>query len=122
MVWIEDSETQEIKHFGTTCATAPAKWFGVEKEIKQALLTFNAKQRALFQLSHGIYRKAGGTYTGNGQDGWKAKPPQGGFFCGLMKKLLTSFGYHVQCSHSINKHRRTKWKNLKSQASTTIRP
>jgi len=72
VVWIEDSETQEIKHFGTTCATAPAKWFGVEKEIKQALLTFNAKQRALFQLSHGIYRKAGGTYTGNGQDGWKA--------------------------------------------------
>lgn len=72
VVWIEDTETQEIKHFGTTCAAAPVKGFGVEKEIRGAISTFKARQQALFRWSHKIYRKAGGTYTGNGQDGWKA--------------------------------------------------
>ena len=72
VVWIEDTETQEIKHFGTTCAAAPAKGFGVDKEIKRAVSTFKAKQQALWAHAHHIYRKAGGTYSGNGHDGWKA--------------------------------------------------
>ena len=72
VVWIEDTETQEIKHFGTTCAAAPVNGFGVEKEIRGAISTFKARQQAFFRWSHKIYRKAGGTYTGNGQDGWKA--------------------------------------------------
>lgn len=72
VVWIEDTETQDVKHFGTTCAAAPIKGFGVEKEIKRAVSTFKAKQQAFWSLAHKIYRKAGGAYTENGQDGWKA--------------------------------------------------
>lgn len=72
VVWIEDTETQEIKHFGTTCAAAPVKGFGVEKEIRSAISTFKARQQALWGWAHKMYRKLGGDYTGNGQDGWKA--------------------------------------------------
>lgn len=63
VVWIEDTETQEIKHFGTTCAAAPVKGFGVEKEIRGAISTFKARKQAFFRWAHKIYRKAGGTYT-----------------------------------------------------------
>jgi hypothetical protein len=72
VVWVEDIETQAVKHFGTTCATAPAKGFGIEKEIRSAVSTFKAKQQAVAAWAHKLYRKAGGTYTGNGQEGWKA--------------------------------------------------
>lgn len=72
VVWIEDTETQEIKHFGTTCAAAPVKGFGVDKEIKQAIRKFQDQTQAVWRYAHSLYRKAGGTYTGNGQDGWKA--------------------------------------------------
>lgn len=72
VVWIEDIETQEIKHFGTSCAAAPVKGFGVEKEIKQAIKKFKDQQQAMWAYAHRLYRKSGGTYTGNGQDGWKA--------------------------------------------------
>lgn len=72
VVWIEDTETQEIKHFGTTCAASPVKGFGVDQEIKQAVATFKDRQQALWSIAHKLYRKAGGNYTGNGQDGWKA--------------------------------------------------
>lgn len=39
VVWIQDNELSEIKHFGTVCATQPAKGFGpdVEKAIKSAV-------------------------------------------------------------------------------------
>lgn len=39
VVWIQDNELGEIKHFGTSCATQPAKGFGpaVEREIKSAV-------------------------------------------------------------------------------------
>ena len=38
VVWIEDLETGEVKHYGTTCATNPAKAFGVKvnKAIRNA--------------------------------------------------------------------------------------
>jgi hypothetical protein len=72
VVWIEDTETQEIKHFGTTCAAAPVKGFGVDKEIKQAIRKFQDQEQARWRYAHSLYRKAGGKYTGNGQDGWKA--------------------------------------------------
>jgi len=32
VVWIEDTESGEIKHFGTTCAVSPIKGFGIVKE------------------------------------------------------------------------------------------
>lgn len=39
VVWIQDNELSEVKHFGTVCATQPAKGFGpdVEKAIKSAV-------------------------------------------------------------------------------------
>lgn len=72
VVWIEDTETQEVKHFGTTCAASPVKGFGVDKEIKQAVRKFQDREQAVFRYAHSLYRKAGGKYEGNGQDGWKA--------------------------------------------------
>ena len=72
VVWIEDTETHEIKHFGTTCAVAPVKGFGVEKEIKRAVALFKSKQQSFWSWAHKIYRKSGGTYAGNGLDGWIA--------------------------------------------------
>ena len=72
VVWIEDTETQEVKHFGTTCAAAPVKGFGVDKEIKHAIRTFQDQQQAVWRYAHSLYLKARGTYTGNGQDGGKA--------------------------------------------------
>lgn len=72
VVWIEDTETQEIKHFGTTCATAPIKGFQLDREIKRAIGDFEARQQALWAAVHRLYRSKGGTYSGNGRDGWKA--------------------------------------------------
>lgn len=42
VVWIEDTETGEIKHYGTTCATNPAKAFGhkVAASIRSASTKF----------------------------------------------------------------------------------
>ena len=72
VVWIEDTETQEIKHFGTTCAASPVIGFGADTEITSAIREFQDHARAVLTYAHRLYRKAGGTYTGNGKDGWKA--------------------------------------------------
>jgi hypothetical protein len=43
VVWIEDTETGDINHFGTSCATQPAKCFGISKsEINSAVRKFEA--------------------------------------------------------------------------------
>jgi hypothetical protein len=42
VVWIEDTETGAISHFGTTCAESPAKAFGVTSEIRAAVRKFQA--------------------------------------------------------------------------------
>lgn len=70
VVWIENEETGEIKHFGTTCAAKPAKGFGVDKEIKAAIAAHDGRRQFWLRIAHREYRKAGGTYTGNGADGW----------------------------------------------------
>jgi hypothetical protein len=70
VVWIEDTETQEIKHFGTTCAAAPVKGFGVDKEIKKAIRDFQDREQAVFRYAYSLYRKAGGDMEGNAQTGW----------------------------------------------------
>lgn len=72
VVWIEDLENGDIKHFGTTCAAAPVKGFGVDAEIKQAIVAFQEKTKAAWALAYHMYRKAGGKYIGNVNDGWKA--------------------------------------------------
>ncbi len=42
VVWIEDTETLEVRHFGTTCAANPAKAYGLKREIAKAVRDFEA--------------------------------------------------------------------------------
>jgi hypothetical protein len=63
VAWIENEETGEIKHFGTVCATAPAKGFNVEREVKAAIANFDNQQRAIALRAHHEYRKQGGKYA-----------------------------------------------------------
>jgi len=70
VVWIEDTETQEIKHFGTTCAASPVKGFGVDKEIKKAVAKFQEKEQSILRYSYSLYRKEGGTLEGCAATGW----------------------------------------------------
>jgi len=37
VVWIEDTETGKVEHFGVVCAANPAKAFGLKKEIQSAV-------------------------------------------------------------------------------------
>ncbi len=46
VVWIEDTETLEIRAFGTTCALSPVKAFGLGKEIKKAVRDFESEIKA----------------------------------------------------------------------------
>jgi hypothetical protein len=46
VVWIEDTETSQISHFGTTCASSPAKAFGLQQEIKKAIKDHEKAQKA----------------------------------------------------------------------------
>lgn len=50
VVWIQDNELGEIKHFGSVCATQPQKGFGpvVEKEIKSKIREFTERKRQCF--------------------------------------------------------------------------
>lgn len=75
VVFIEDTETGEVQHFGTTCATAPSKGFNVDKEVKQAIA--DAKQRAevLARLAYAAYKKAGGQYVPSGPYSWTPADP-----------------------------------------------
>lgn len=42
VVWIEDTETLEVRHFGTTCAANPAKAYGLKREIASAVREWEA--------------------------------------------------------------------------------
>lgn len=67
VVWVEDTETGEIKHFGTTCANQPAKGFGLKKEIAEGLRSMKAKQEMIWRAAWGLYRASGGQ-TIQGED------------------------------------------------------
>ena len=84
VVWIEDTETGDINHFGTSCATRPAKCFGITtKEINAEIRKFeaaeltkrNAARHARFLAA---IDKAESLYTG----GWdkKESPLKPGMF------------------------------------------
>jgi hypothetical protein len=62
VVWIENSESGEIKHFGVVCATNPAKGFDVVKEIKVAMGRYAARVKMVNYLAHVEYKKAGGKH------------------------------------------------------------
>lgn len=62
VVWIEDVEAGDIKHFGTTCATTPSKGFHLDKEVREAISRHDSYVKCLNQIAHVEYKKAGGTY------------------------------------------------------------
>lgn len=80
VVWIEDTETGVVSHFGTTCADSPAKAFGVTAEIRAAVRKFQsdakkaakaaehaaamAKAREEYNRWLPVYEEAKSTYTG----------------------------------------------------------
>ena len=46
VVWIENVETGDIQHFGTSCATNPAKAFNLKREIAKAVRDFDTAAKA----------------------------------------------------------------------------
>lgn len=79
VVWIEDTETNEIKCFGTTCAIQPAKGFDCQKEIKtavnRAVRDARDRQQAIWTFAYKAYRKAGGSWIKT-DDGEKQTQPE----------------------------------------------
>ena len=71
VVWIQDNESGDIKHFGTTCALSPVKGFGVDAEIKKAIKKHSEQMVAAGTQAAFAYRRAGGKYSGNAMTGWK---------------------------------------------------
>lgn len=63
VVWIENTETGDIKHFGTTCAASPVKGFGLDKEIKSRINQFKDVQDFCWKRASHQYKAEGGTYT-----------------------------------------------------------
>lgn len=72
-VFIRNTETDEVKHFGTTCATSPVKGFGVDKEIKAAIKRADDYIKTLNALAFYAYRRAGGKFITNA-DGMSGRP------------------------------------------------
>jgi hypothetical protein len=84
VVWIQDTETGVVSHFGTTCAESPAKAFGISTEIRAAVRKFQsdakkaakaaerAAEHAAAMAKHleradefrAAYEEAKATYTG----------------------------------------------------------
>lgn len=66
VVWIEDTETGEIKCFGSTCALQPVKGFDCVKEIKSAVAKASREaaewQQRVWGWARMQYRKAGGKF------------------------------------------------------------
>lgn len=63
VVFIEDTETNEIKHFGTTCAIDPYKSFDVDSEVKQAIRKFDGEQQVFWSRVNAEYKARGGKYA-----------------------------------------------------------
>lgn len=63
-VAIEDSESGEIRYFGTTCAMQPVKGFGIEKaEMARSMSAFKTAQSNLWSKARRIYRERGGKFV-----------------------------------------------------------
>lgn len=62
VVWIYDTETGDEKHFGTSCASSPAKGFNLDKEIKAAVRSVNSAMKYAWASAARRYRASGGTY------------------------------------------------------------
>lgn len=76
VVWIVDLETGEEKHFGTTCALAPSKAFGLDREIKQGIRDAEHALRIRWTRAWDAYRKAGGATEQYAPGQWRATDRQ----------------------------------------------
>lgn len=72
VVWILDNETGAEKHFGTTCAMAPSKAFGLDREVKQAMRDNDNAMQVRWARARQAYRAAGGTYDTIAPGKWRA--------------------------------------------------
>jgi hypothetical protein len=61
VVWIENTETGEIRHFGVVCATKPEKGFECEKEINTAISVFEQAERFAHKKAWQLYKQAAGS-------------------------------------------------------------
>lgn len=68
VVWIEDMETGEVKHFGTSCAVKPAKGFDCVEEIKSALKVAKDTEKRIVSTAIYRYRKVHNGQMINGRD------------------------------------------------------
>lgn len=60
-VAIENCETGEIGHFGTSCAMQPSKCFGLEKsDIAKAMSDYKAKLQNIWAKTRVLYKSKGG--------------------------------------------------------------
>lgn len=62
VVWIEDTETGDVRHFGTTCALKPSKGFDCSAEIKEAIKTVEGRIKSATSGVFSKYRRAGGGF------------------------------------------------------------
>lgn len=60
VVWIEDTETGDIKHFGTSCAMKPAKGFDCSAEIKSAIKEANEQEKRIISEASRRYKAYNG--------------------------------------------------------------
>lgn len=72
VVWIQDNETSEVKHFGVVCASKPSKGFNLDKEIKHAARRHEDYLKALNYVAHRHYKARGGQYVKSNDWSWKA--------------------------------------------------
>jgi len=75
VVFIRDTETDETKHFGTTCAMSPVKGFGLDKEIKAAIKRADDYRKTLNVLANQSYRAAGGKFVAKDAITWTHADP-----------------------------------------------
>lgn len=72
VVFIEDTQTGDVQHFGTTCATQPAKGFGLDREVKAAIKAHDGALAAVMTSAHRRYRAQGGKYDQHKPGEWTA--------------------------------------------------
>lgn len=63
VVWIRDTESGDVMHFGTSCATSPAKGFNLDTEVKKAISVFQSRERAFNAAVYQTYKREGGKYV-----------------------------------------------------------
>lgn len=93
VVWIEDTETGSVQHFGLICAANPAKAFNLGSEIKTAQNDWKNERDSMWRLAHSLYHKSGGKYVSNGiplyEKGGGLKPANESAFADCKAQALT---------------------------------